>query len=97
MAAREGHIEIVTLLLDRGANINQAVPDDETALIQASAEGHIDVVKLLLERKADVNIRVWADRSFERPDGEWRTALSQARRSRHAAVVQLLLAAGARE
>jgi len=97
MAAREGHLDIVTLLLDRGAHVNQVVNGDETALIQASAEGRVAVVQRLLERKADVSIRVWADGAFDRPQGEWRTALSQARKGRHAAVVDLLLAAGARE
>lgn len=96
MAAREGHTEIVKLLLDRGAYIDQVVRGDETALIQASAAGRINVVRLLLERKADPNVRVWAE-GFPGRDGEWRTALSQARRGGHAAVVQLLVAAGARQ
>jgi beta-lactamase regulating signal transducer with metallopeptidase domain len=97
MAAREGHIAIVELLLDRGARIDQIVPEDENALIQASASGHLDVVKLLLSRGADVNSRAWTEAAFERPNGEWRTALSMARRGRHAEVVKVLLAAGARE
>ena len=97
MAAREGHTDVVTLLLDRGASVNQVVPEDENALIQASGEGRLDVVKLLLARGADVNIRAWAESALERPDGEWRTALSMARRGRHDSVVRLLLAAGARE
>ena len=94
MAAREGHAAIVKLLLDRGAQIDQVVPSDETALIQASAEGRADVVTLLLERRADPNLRVWVEDAPGR-DGEWRSPLGQARRGRHAAVVQLLLAAGA--
>jgi ankyrin repeat protein len=96
MAAREGHREVAALLLDRGAHVNQVVPSDETALIQASGSGRADMVKLLLARGADVNIRVWAERSLGRPEGEWRTALSMARREGHTAVIQLLLAAGAR-
>ena len=39
MAAREGHVDIVTLLLDRGANIDDVVDGDENALIQASGSG----------------------------------------------------------
>ena len=96
-AAREGRLAAVRLLLDRGASVNQVVPEDENALIQASGEGRLDVVKLLLARGADVNIRAWAESALERPDGEWRTALSMARRGRHDSVVRLLLAAGARE
>jgi hypothetical protein len=37
------------------------------------------------------------DQTFNRPDGEWRSPLSMARKGRHAAVVTYLLSAGARE
>jgi beta-lactamase regulating signal transducer with metallopeptidase domain len=97
MAAREGHLPIVQVLLDRGANVNQIVPGDENALIQASGAGRLDVVRLLVARNADVNARVWAERAFERPNGEWRTALNMARRAGHADVVAFLLSAGAVE
>jgi ankyrin repeat protein len=85
------------LLLDRGANIDQIVPEDENALIQASANGHLDVVKLLIARGVDVNARVWIERTPERQTGEWRTSLGMARKGGHQAVVAILLAAGARE
>lgn len=99
MAAREGHIEIVDLLLSRDAVVDQVAPDDENALIQASAEGHLSVVTLLVERGADVNRRVWAGGTAGPGgrQGEWRTPLSMARRSRHDAVVAYLVSAGARE
>ena len=96
MAAREGHLAVVTLLLDRGAQIDQVVPSDENALIQASAEGRTAVVKRLLERRADPNIRVWVE-GIPGRDGEWRTALSQARRGGHTTVVRMLIEAGAIE
>ncbi len=96
-AAREGHAEIVTLLLDRGAQIELVVPGDENALIQASGRGQLPVVKLLIERGANVNARVFADGSGARAEGEWRTPIGMARRGGHAAVVNALLAAGARE
>jgi hypothetical protein len=96
-AAREGHAEIVTLLLDRGAQIELVVPGDENALIQASGEGQLPVVMLLIERGANVNARVFADRSGDRGEGEWRTPIGMARRGGHAAVVNALRAAGARE
>jgi beta-lactamase regulating signal transducer with metallopeptidase domain/ankyrin repeat protein len=96
-AAREGASSIVVLLLDRGAEIDLIVPGDENALIQASGSGHLDIVKLLVARGADVNLRVWVESAGWRPQGEWRTPLSMARRGRHAAVVAFLLSAGARE
>jgi ankyrin repeat protein len=88
---------VVTLLLDRGANIEKIVPEDENALIQASGEGHLNVVKLLVKRGANVNARAWAGKSFERPDGEWRTPLSMARKGGHEAVVAFLIESGARD
>ncbi len=97
MAAREGHTDIVALLLDRGAKVDQMVPDDENALIQASGEGHLEVVKLLVARGADVNARVWVEPASERPNGEWRSPLTMARKGRHDAVVAYLQSVGARE
>ena len=97
MAARGGHMEVVALLLDRGAAINHIVAGDENPLIQASASGRLDVVKLLVNRGADVNARAWAERTIDRSNGEWRTALSMARQGNHAEVVSFLLAVGAKE
>lgn len=96
-AASEGHADIVSLLLDRGANIDQVVPGDENALIQASGEGHLDVVRLLVNRRADVNVRVWIEPNPWLPNGEWRTALSEARREGHQAIAQFLLSVGAKD
>jgi beta-lactamase regulating signal transducer with metallopeptidase domain len=97
MAAREGHAAIVALLLDHGASIDKMVPEDENALIQASGEGHLNVVKLLIARGANVNARAWTESSLERPNGEWRTPLSMARKGKHETVIAFLVAAGARD
>jgi ankyrin repeat protein len=72
------------------------VPGDENALIQASRNGRLEVVRLLIARGADVNARVWSE-SARATKGEWRTPLSMARKGGFAAVVETLLAAGARE
>jgi ankyrin repeat protein len=96
-AAGEGATGVVTLLLDRGAQIDLMVPGDENALIQASGRGHLDVVELLVARGADVNARVWVDGARGWSRAEWRTPLSMARQGSHAAVVAFLLSAGARE
>jgi len=83
-------------LLDRGAQIDQAVPDDENALIQASGAGHWEVVKLLVTRGANVNARIWVERD-RNGRGEWRSPLIMARKGRHTDVVNYLLSVGARE
>jgi len=95
-AAQEGRTEVMALLLDRRANVELIVPGDENALIQASAGGHLEGVKLLVSRGANVNARIWVDESYQ-GKGEWRTALSMARREGRDAVVAFLLASGARE
>ena len=95
MAAAEGHAAIVELLLARGADVNAVVPSDETALIQASGSGHLAIVRLLVARGADVNARVWAEQSGHRDGGEWRSALSVARRANRRDVVAYLLSVGA--
>jgi ankyrin repeat protein len=97
MAAREGHADVIELLLSRGASIDLVAPDDENALIQASGAGHVDVVKLLVARDANVNVRVWADSGFRQSGGEWRTPLSMALRGGHDAVAAYLRSVGARE
>ncbi len=54
-AAARGHLEIVKLLLEHGANPNQVEPGiapHGQALYEAVANGHHDIAQLLLERRA---------------------------------------------
>ena len=73
-------LEIVRLLLDRGADPNRRQKGGYTPLHQAAARAHLKMVELLLERKADVNART--------DDG--RTPLTLARDNGHDAASDLL-------
>ena len=67
-AARTGNVDAVTLLLDRGANVNaKDTARAQTALMWAVTENHPDIVKLLVARGADVN----AQTIVTMPKGEY--------------------------
>jgi ankyrin repeat protein len=55
-ATGENCVDTVTLLLDRGADINVKDDDGRTALITAAAGGMTDVVRVLLQRGADMDL-----------------------------------------
>jgi len=80
MAARGGHIEVLRLLIENGADVNAY--DDQTPTFIAAREGRIEVLRLLIENGADINM----------PDHHRETPLRAARRNNHAACVELLLA-----
>jgi ankyrin repeat protein len=50
VAASEGHVEVVRLLLERGGDPVLSIPPLGSALSIAASEGHVDVVRLLLEK-----------------------------------------------
>lgn len=54
-AASEGHVEVVTLLLEKKIELNSKDKDGTNALMAASARGHNLVVSLLLKAGAAVN------------------------------------------
>lgn len=84
-AAEGGSLNVVELLLDRGAEVN-AKPcrnNGRTALQAAAGAGHLDVVKRLLEHSADVNAQPC--------ESGGRTALQAAAQCGHLKIVELLL------
>ncbi|MET0293135.1 MAG: ankyrin repeat domain-containing protein [Steroidobacteraceae bacterium] len=58
-AARENHRDIVAMLLDAGAPIEQADADGVTPLLMAVLNGAFDSARLLIERGANVNAMDW--------------------------------------
>lgn len=48
LASLNGHLEMVLLLIEHGANIEEINEDGYTPLMEAVQEGHTDVVSVLL-------------------------------------------------
>jgi ankyrin repeat protein len=54
-AARQGHIDAATALIDAGADVNEPSKGDKTPpLLMAIINGHFDLAKILIDRGADV-------------------------------------------
>ena len=58
MAAWHGHLNVVSYLLDHGANINARGTNGSTALMEAVWGVHRDVAKYLITKGADVNAQI---------------------------------------
>jgi ankyrin repeat protein len=85
VAAEYGHIDIVQLLLDRGALIDGVDSSGWAALHTGAIKGHLDIVRLLLDRGAQIDAK----------DNMGATALLLAINKRHVEIVRLLLDRGA--
>lgn len=86
LAVEHGRADILRLLIERGARVNEQRPDGETALTLAAWYGRMDVVDILLARGSNVNAETAA--------GE--TALSLANQEGHQETAELLRKEGAR-
>jgi ankyrin repeat protein len=84
-ASAGGHVQVVDLLLRRGANVNVESKYGLTPLMRAAQRGHRDTVELLLERGAQINAASL--------DGD--TALILAARAGRGDMVRLLRGKGA--
>ena len=85
VAAEFGHLEVMRLLIDAGADCNATTVDGTTALHLAAEEGHVEVVELLIQTGAEKNAATWSGKA----------ALHFAAEDGHLEVVRLLLDAGA--
>jgi ankyrin repeat protein len=79
-ASAAGHVEVVRLLLECGADVDARGDMDRSPLQLATFHGHLDVVQCLLDRGADANFQ----------DGDQVTPLSLAAVEGHLEVVRLL-------
>ncbi|KAI3434440.1 hypothetical protein D9Q98_002517 [Chlorella vulgaris] len=84
-AAANGQVEVVRLLLDRGADLEAVDSDGDTALAVAAAHGHVEVVRLLLKNSANLDA----------PGRNGYTPLIGAALAGHLEVVQVLLKSSA--
>jgi ankyrin repeat protein len=85
IAAKEGHLDVVNLLLEDGAALEGKAENDRTPLAAAAVNGHADVVKLLLANGAVIDAK----------DDTGVTPLAAAAQQGHLDVVLLLLEKGA--
>ncbi|KAK8011810.1 Alpha/Beta hydrolase protein [Apiospora arundinis] len=81
LASSEGHQDVATLLIDKGADVKATANNGQTPLHLASSEGHQDVATLLIEKGADVRAAA----------NNGRTSLNWAVRRGHKEVVKLLI------
>lgn len=84
-AINAGHVDVIQLLLARGANVNKKVNYGFPALILAAKNGDRHAVQLLIQNKANINYAILGS-----------SALTFAAGEGYADIVEDLLAAGAK-
>ena len=73
-------MDVVKILVERGADMNKADNNGATPLLIASQKGHVDVVKILVERGADIN----------KATNDGYTPLDVAKHFNHTEIIRLL-------
>ena len=86
-ACKDGKTENVTMLLEKGADVNAEDDYGITALMCASENGHTEIVSMLLEKGADVHAK----------DNDGTTALMFAHQEGYTDIVRMLIQNGAKE
>ncbi|KAF4829521.1 Ankyrin-1 [Colletotrichum siamense] len=84
-SSREGHVDVISILLAEGIDINIQLQDQGSALYAASEEGHNQSVEMLLHWGADVNVK----------GGHFGNPLQAASSRGHERIVKMLLDRGA--
>jgi ankyrin repeat protein len=85
IAASYGHVEVVRLFLEGGADVQRGNIYNWNALHEAAYKGHLEVCRLLLSWGANVN-SVWKEKKTVLHEAAWYGQLS---------VVKLLVESGA--
>lgn len=83
-------VELVKLLIDVGADVNQTNNQGGTPLLMASYHGYINIVKLLLNKNANINLALTADSTGDPQIKKGDTALQVAEKKGHADIVNLI-------
>ncbi len=73
IAVQWGHVEVTSLLLEKGADVNQAMYNGDTPLMVAASIGKEEVLKLLLHAEANKAVK----------NGAGKNALDLARETKH--------------
>ncbi|KAJ7362215.1 hypothetical protein DFH08DRAFT_799268 [Mycena albidolilacea] len=85
VASYYGHAEIVSFLLEKGADVNAAGGENGSSLQAAAAEGHTEIVSILLEKGANINAA----------GGFYGSSLQAAAAGGHTEIFSILLEKGA--
>jgi len=94
-AAKEGHMDIVQLLLSQGVSVNaREGTSGDTVLMYAIYGGNVEMVKFLIDKGANVNTKITTTMPGIGKKIDY-TALSTAAATGKTEIVKLLIAAGA--